>query len=52
MDAGVDGLCLLASYSGQFSLTGAERDAIARGESPRPDDPYLKGTVTGPGRGR
>ena len=30
MDAGVDGLCLLANYSEQFSLTDAERDAIAR----------------------
>jgi 4-hydroxy-tetrahydrodipicolinate synthase len=30
MDAGVDGLCLLANYSEQFSLTDAERAAIAR----------------------
>src|SRR2546423_15652983 len=30
MDAGVDGLCLLAYYSEQFSLSDAERDAIAR----------------------
>ena len=30
MDAGVDGLCLLANYSEQFSLTDAERGAIAR----------------------
>jgi 2-keto-3-deoxy-L-arabinonate dehydratase len=30
MDARVDGLCLLANYSEQFSLTDAERDAIAR----------------------
>jgi 2-keto-3-deoxy-L-arabinonate dehydratase len=30
MDAGVDGMCLLANYSEQFSLTDAERDAIAR----------------------
>src|SRR5689334_1560508 len=30
MDAGVDGLCLLANYSEQFALTDAERDAIAR----------------------
>jgi 2-keto-3-deoxy-L-arabinonate dehydratase len=30
MDAGVDGLCLLANYSEQFSLTDAERHAIAR----------------------
>src|ERR1700745_4094931 len=30
VDAGVDGLCLLANYSEQFSLTDAERDAIAR----------------------
>jgi 2-keto-3-deoxy-L-arabinonate dehydratase len=30
MDSGVDGLCLLANYSEQFSLTDAERDAIAR----------------------
>jgi 2-keto-3-deoxy-L-arabinonate dehydratase len=30
MDAGVDGVCLLANYSEQFSLTDAERDAIAR----------------------
>jgi len=30
MDAGVDGLCLLANYSEQFSLDDAERDAIAR----------------------
>src|SRR6266581_252437 len=30
IDAGVDGLCLLANYSEQFSLTDAERDAIAR----------------------
>jgi 4-hydroxy-tetrahydrodipicolinate synthase len=29
-DARVDGLCLLANYSEQFSLTDAERDAIAR----------------------
>src|SRR5256885_10090767 len=29
IDAGVDGLCLLANYSEQFSLTDAERDAIA-----------------------
>jgi 2-keto-3-deoxy-L-arabinonate dehydratase len=27
-DAGVDGLCLLANYSEQFSLTDAERDTI------------------------
>ena len=27
--SGVDGLCLLANYSEQFSLTDAERDAIA-----------------------
>ena len=30
VDAGVDGLCLLANYSEQFSLTDAERDTIAR----------------------
>ena len=30
VDAGVDALCLLANYSEQFSLTDAERDAIAR----------------------
>ncbi len=30
LDAGVDGLCLLANYSEQFSLTDGERDAIAR----------------------
>ncbi len=30
LDAGVDGLCLLANYSEQFSLTDAERDEIAR----------------------
>jgi len=30
MDAGVDGLCLLANYSEQFALTDAERDTIAR----------------------
>jgi 2-keto-3-deoxy-L-arabinonate dehydratase len=30
IDAGVDGLCLLANYAEQFSLTDAERDAIAR----------------------
>ena len=30
MDAGVDGLCLLANYSEQFSLDDAERDAFAR----------------------
>jgi 2-keto-3-deoxy-L-arabinonate dehydratase len=30
MDAGADGLCLLANYSEQFSLTDAERDEIAR----------------------
>jgi 2-keto-3-deoxy-L-arabinonate dehydratase len=30
LDAGVDGLCLLANYSEQFSLTDAERDTIAR----------------------
>ena len=30
VDAEVDGLCLLANYSEQFSLTDAERDAIAR----------------------
>ena len=29
-DAGVDGLCVLANYSEQFSLTDAERDTIAR----------------------
>ena len=29
IDGGVDGLCLLANYSEQFSLTDAERDAIA-----------------------
>ena len=28
--AGVDGLCLLANYSEQFSLTDAERDQVAR----------------------
>jgi 4-hydroxy-tetrahydrodipicolinate synthase len=31
IDAGVDGLCLLANYSEQFALTDAERDTIARG---------------------
>jgi len=31
IDARVDGLCLLANYSEQFSLTDDERDAIARG---------------------
>jgi 4-hydroxy-tetrahydrodipicolinate synthase len=30
VDAEVDGLCLLANYSEQFSLTDDERDAIAR----------------------
>ena len=30
MDAGAGGLCLLANYSEQFSLTDAERDQIAR----------------------
>src|ERR1700749_5288806 len=30
IDAGVDGLCLLANYFEQFSLTDAERDTIAR----------------------
>ncbi len=30
MDAGADGLCLLANYSEQFSLTDGERDALAR----------------------
>src|SRR5437763_16168115 len=30
IDPGVDGLCLLANYSEQFSLTDAERAAIAR----------------------
>jgi 2-keto-3-deoxy-L-arabinonate dehydratase len=30
LDAGVDGLCLLANYSEQFSLTDAERAALAR----------------------
>jgi 4-hydroxy-tetrahydrodipicolinate synthase len=30
IDAEVDGLCLLANYSEQFSLTDAERDTIAR----------------------
>jgi 4-hydroxy-tetrahydrodipicolinate synthase len=30
VDAGVDGVCLLANYSEQFSLTDAERDTIAR----------------------
>jgi 2-keto-3-deoxy-L-arabinonate dehydratase len=29
VDSGVDGLCLLANYSEQFSLTDDERDAIA-----------------------
>ena len=30
VDAGVDGVCLLANYSEQFSLTDGERDTIAR----------------------
>jgi 4-hydroxy-tetrahydrodipicolinate synthase len=30
IDAGVDGVCLLANYSEQFSLTDAERDEIGR----------------------
>ena len=30
VDAGVDGVCVLANYSEQFSLTDAERDTIAR----------------------
>ncbi|MGH3262281.1 MAG: dihydrodipicolinate synthase family protein [Trebonia sp.] len=30
IDAGSDALCLLANYSEQFSLTDAERDALAR----------------------
>jgi 2-keto-3-deoxy-L-arabinonate dehydratase len=30
LDAEVDGLCLLANYAEQFSLTDAERDTIAR----------------------
>src|SRR6201992_1136392 len=30
LDGEVDGLCLLANYSEQFSLTDAERDTIAR----------------------
>jgi 2-keto-3-deoxy-L-arabinonate dehydratase len=30
IDAGVDGVCLLANYSEQFSLTDSERDTIAR----------------------
>ena len=30
MDAGIGGLCLLANYSEQFSLTDDERDVIAR----------------------
>lgn len=30
IDAGADGLCLLANYSEQFSLTDAERDSLAR----------------------
>jgi 4-hydroxy-tetrahydrodipicolinate synthase len=30
IDAGVDGVCLLANYSEQFSLTDAERDTLAR----------------------
>jgi 2-keto-3-deoxy-L-arabinonate dehydratase len=30
IDGGVDGVCLLANYSEQFSLTDAERDTIAR----------------------
>ena len=30
IDAEVDGLCLLANYSEQFSLTDAERDTITR----------------------
>lgn len=30
LDGGVDGLCLLANYAEQFSLTDPERDAIAR----------------------
>src|SRR5579859_3614609 len=30
IDAGSDGLCLLANYSEQFSLTDAERDTLAR----------------------
>jgi 2-keto-3-deoxy-L-arabinonate dehydratase len=30
VDAGVDGICLLANYAEQFSLTDAERQTIAR----------------------
>ncbi|HEX6527382.1 MAG TPA: dihydrodipicolinate synthase family protein [Streptosporangiaceae bacterium] len=30
MDAEVDGVCVLANYSEQFSLTDAEREAVAR----------------------
>jgi 2-keto-3-deoxy-L-arabinonate dehydratase len=30
LDGGVDGLCLLANYAEQFSLTDPERDTIAR----------------------
>ena len=30
IDAGVDGLCVLANYSEQFSLTDAEREEIGR----------------------
>jgi 4-hydroxy-tetrahydrodipicolinate synthase len=30
IDAGVDGMCLLANYSEQFSLTDGERDEIGR----------------------
>jgi 2-keto-3-deoxy-L-arabinonate dehydratase len=30
IDAGVDGMCLLANYSEQFSLTDAEREEIGR----------------------
>ncbi len=30
VDAGVDGVCVLANYSEQFSLTDTERDAVAR----------------------
>src|ERR1700746_2541535 len=30
IDGGVDGLCLLANYSEQFSLADAERDTLAR----------------------
>jgi len=49
MDAGADGLCLLASYSGQFSLTDAERN-WARPSTRPPSPPCSAHHRQQPGR--